>query len=65
MYKKNIYIYIFIYYIKDIQYIIYILNNIHNISNIDLEGAAGAWATLKSGRRVFPSYLGTITQEGF
>ena len=44
---------------------IYILNNIHNISNIDLEGAAGAWATLKSGRRVFPSYLGTITQEGF
>ena len=44
---------------------IYILNNLHNISNIDLEGAAGAWATLKSGRRVFPSYLGTITQEGF
>ena len=69
--KKHIYIYIytFIYYIKDIQYnifiYIYILNNIHNISNIDLEGAAGAWATLKSGRRVFPSYLGTITQEGF
>ena len=70
MYKKHIYIYTYIYYINDIQYNIYIynqyiLNNIHNINNIDLEGAAGAWATLKSGRRVFPSYLGTITQEGF
>ena len=52
---------------KDIQYniYIYVLNNIHNISNIDLEGAAGAWATLKSERRVFPVIWAQLPKKGF
>ena len=40
------------------------MNNIHNISNIDLEGAAGAWATLKSGRRVFPVIWAQLPKKG-